>query len=228
MSLYLKLRWLCATALIFGLFSIASQTPVEAAPTGCLPGILKQRLSQIRSKFGRVSIISTHRRGARIAGSGKRSFHASCRAVDFKPARGRHGAVVRWLKSRHGGGVGTYSCGMHHIHIDNGPRIRYHHCVTRNGTPIRYAKRHRRSRRAYRYRRGSRRFAYSRRRARRTYASRRRARSTRFAQASHRKRRLPLARRSSRRLVRTVHAAPRKTRRFQTRRYLRSVARNGA
>jgi hypothetical protein len=108
-----------------------SSTGVEAAGTRCLPGALKSRLDQIRAQFGPVRIVSTYRRGARIAGSGKRSFHASCRAVDFVPPRGKYGQVANWLKQVHGGGVGTYSCGMHHIHLDNGPRIRFHKCTGR-------------------------------------------------------------------------------------------------
>lgn len=109
--------------------------------SSCLPGVLKKRLAQIRARFGRVRLISTYRRGARIAGSGRRSFHASCRAVDFHAPRGKYRAVVAWLKRNHFGGVGTYSCGMHHIHIDNGPRVRFHHCVKRRKRPGRYAKR---------------------------------------------------------------------------------------
>ena len=118
-------------------------TTAQAAKTGCLPGILKTRLNQIRKKFGKVRIVSTHRPGARIAGSGKRSYHASCRAVDFHPPRGKYRAVVNWLKKVHKGGVGTYSCGMHHIHIDNGPRVRFHHCVNKHGSPLRKGKKKR-------------------------------------------------------------------------------------
>ncbi|MCH9807489.1 MAG: DUF882 domain-containing protein [Alphaproteobacteria bacterium] len=135
--------------------------PSSAAATGCLPGSVKAKLAQIRSKFGPVRIVSTHRPGARIAGSGKRSYHASCRAVDFHPPRGKHRQVAAWLKRNHSGGVGTYSCGMHHIHIDNGPRVRFHHCVNARGTPIgkrrRYAKK--RSRKYYKNGRSSRRYA---------------------------------------------------------------------
>ena len=139
-------------AVLSTLFAALSVDPAEAArryssgSSGCLPGVLKTRLSQIRAKFGSVRIISAFRRGARIAGSGRRSYHASCRAVDFHPPRGKYRAVASWLKRNHFGGVGTYSCGMHHIHIDNGPRVRFHHCVNRRGRPSRYAKR-RRSRR---------------------------------------------------------------------------------
>lgn len=97
--------------------------------TGCLPGGVKSALAQIQRKFGSIKVVSTHRPGARIAGSGRQSYHASCRAVDFVAPRGKHSAVVSWLKSNFSGGVGTYSCSMHHIHIDNGPSVRWHKCV---------------------------------------------------------------------------------------------------
>ena len=127
---------LCA-ALMVTSFSDFTIKPAMAAPSGCLPASLKSKLAEIRQKFGPVSIVSTHRPGARIAGSGKSSYHASCRAVDFHPPKGKYSAVVAWLKANHAGGVGTYSCGMHHVHIDNGPRIRFHHCVNKYGTPLR-------------------------------------------------------------------------------------------
>jgi uncharacterized protein YcbK (DUF882 family) len=105
----------------------------SAAEASCLPSSLKRTLSQIERQFGSVSIVSTHRPGARIAGSGRPSLHASCRAVDFNPPRGKHAQVVAWLKANHSGGVGTYSCGMNHVHIDNGPYVRYHRCQTASG-----------------------------------------------------------------------------------------------
>lgn len=101
----------------------------KAASTACAPGILKQRLSQIRAKFGPVRVVSTFRKGARVRGTGRRSLHASCRAIDFHPPRGKYKQVASWLKANHGGGVGTYSCKMRHIHIDNGPRVRFHKCI---------------------------------------------------------------------------------------------------
>ncbi len=129
------------SAALFAVLSLMPQsglmtTPAYAAKSSCLPASIKNKLAQIRKKFGPVRIVSTHRPGARIAGSGKRSYHASCRAVDFHPPKGKYGAVARWLKANHKGGVGTYSCGMHHIHIDNGPRVRFHHCVNKHGTPL--------------------------------------------------------------------------------------------
>ncbi|MGD9801877.1 MAG: D-Ala-D-Ala carboxypeptidase family metallohydrolase [Hyphomicrobiaceae bacterium] len=117
-------------ALAVALSAVGSLTllPDELdASNSCLPGTLKARLSQINKKFGHVSIVSTYRRGARMP-NGRRSFHASCQAVDFNPPRGKYSQVASWLKANHGGGVGTYSCGMHHIHIDSGPRVRFHHC----------------------------------------------------------------------------------------------------
>lgn len=120
----------CALLISFAAAPLHSNH-AEAAGVRCLPGALKSRLNQIRQKFGRVRVVSTYRRGARIAGTRKASYHASCRAVDFMPPRGKYRQVARWLKSVHGGGVGTYSCGMHHIHIDSGPRIRFHKCVGR-------------------------------------------------------------------------------------------------
>ena len=118
-----------AAACALGFLAAAPERATAGPGTGCLPGVLKQRLAQIRQKFGPVTIVSTHRPGARIRGSGKPSYHASCRAVDFHPPRGKYGAVASWLKANHGGGVGTYSCSMNHIHIDNGPKVRFHQCI---------------------------------------------------------------------------------------------------
>lgn len=135
------------SASLFAVLLLMPQTSLTTTPayaaksssvkSSCLPASLKTKLAQIRKKFGPIRIISTHRPGARIAGSGKRSYHASCRAVDFHPPKGKYRAVASWLKANHKGGVGTYSCGMHHIHIDNGPHIRFHHCVNKHGTPLR-------------------------------------------------------------------------------------------
>jgi uncharacterized protein YcbK (DUF882 family) len=93
----------------------------------CLPSTLKSQLSQIRSRFGSAKVVSTHRPGARINGSGRPSYHASCRAIDLVPPTGKYKAVTRWLYANHHGGVGTYTC-MSHIHIDNGPNVRWSKC----------------------------------------------------------------------------------------------------
>jgi hypothetical protein len=107
------------------------------------------------------------------------SYHASCRAVDFNPPRGKYQQVASWLKANHRGGVGTYSCGHHHIHIDTGPAVRFHKC---EGGGY-YASRSRGTRYAYRAARGSRHaHARSRGYSRYGYASSRRATRLRFAQ----------------------------------------------
>jgi hypothetical protein len=85
----------------------------------CLTSSARALLGRIESQFGAVQIISTCRPGARIAGSGRISRHASGNAVDFN-AGGRKAAIVRWLIANHkSGGTMTYA-GMSHIHVDIG------------------------------------------------------------------------------------------------------------
>jgi hypothetical protein len=93
------------------------------ANTSCLPANLKMALASIQARFGPVTVISTHRPGSRIGG-GRPSLHASCQAVDFKPAPGIYGRVAAHLRTSWNGGLGTYSSG--HIHIDAGQNLRWH------------------------------------------------------------------------------------------------------
>ena len=177
---------LAAVSMTFLPTQATAKRASASSSSSCLPGVLKRRLSQLRSKFGAIRVISTFRRGARIAGTGRPSFHASCRAVDFLPPRGKYSAVANRLKQNHFGGVGTYSCGMYHIHMDNGPRVRFHKCG-RRGTG-RYAKRKRsRSRKAI-YRNRKRRSA-SRRTIRRSFTKRARAKISRKSPIVKRQRR---------------------------------------
>lgn len=86
----------------------------------CLTSAARGLLNRIESHFGSVQIISTCRPGARIAGSGRPSRHASGNAVDFNAPRGKKGAIVKWLiANHHSGGTMTYR-GMSHIHVDIG------------------------------------------------------------------------------------------------------------
>lgn len=90
---------------------------------GCLTSPTRALLGRIEAQFGRVQVVSTCRPGARIAGTGRISRHASGNAVDFNAPSGRKGAVVQWLIANHrSGGVMTYA-GMSHIHVDIGPRF---------------------------------------------------------------------------------------------------------
>lgn len=92
--------------------------------TNCLPGSLRAKLAEINRRYGTVVVVSTLRPGARIAGTRRPSLHATCQAVDFRPARGTYGAVASHLRRSWSGGVGTYASG--HIHIDTGPNYRWH------------------------------------------------------------------------------------------------------
>jgi hypothetical protein len=86
----------------------------------CLTAPTRALLGRIEAQFGRVQIISTCRPGAVIAGTGRRSKHASGQAVDFNAPAGKKGAVVQWLIANHkSGGTMTYR-GMSHIHVDIG------------------------------------------------------------------------------------------------------------
>jgi uncharacterized protein YcbK (DUF882 family) len=85
---------------------------------------LKGALADVERRFGQVEVVSTHRPGASIAGTRHRSLHATCQAVDFRPARGTYGAVASYLRANWQGGVGTYSSG--HIHIDTGVNYQWH------------------------------------------------------------------------------------------------------
>jgi len=88
----------------------------------CLKPAARALLDRIEAEFGRMEIISTCRPGARIAGTGRISKHATGEAIDFNAGR-RKGDVVRWLIANHKtGGTMTYA-GMSHIHVDVGHRF---------------------------------------------------------------------------------------------------------
>jgi hypothetical protein len=88
----------------------------------CLKPEARALLDRIEAEFGPMEIISTCRPGARIAGTGRISKHATGEAIDFN-AGSRKGDVVRWLIANHrSGGTMTYA-GMGHIHVDIGPRF---------------------------------------------------------------------------------------------------------
>lgn len=89
------------------------------APRKCLTKPVHDLLDKVEARFGPVRVISTCRPGARIAGSGRISRHASGNAVDFE-AGNRKGAIINWLVANHKtGGTMTYP-DMSHIHIDIG------------------------------------------------------------------------------------------------------------
>jgi hypothetical protein len=91
----------------------------KGAPRKCLTSAVHAVLDKIEARFGPVKVISTCRPGARIAGSGRISRHASGNAVDFETGN-RKGAIINWLVANHKtGGTMTYA-DMSHIHVDVG------------------------------------------------------------------------------------------------------------
>jgi Peptidase M15 len=88
----------------------------------CLKPAARALLERIEAEFGPMQIISTCRPGARIAGTGRISKHATGEAIDFSAGR-RKADVVRWLIANHkSGGIMTYA-DMSHIHVDVGYRF---------------------------------------------------------------------------------------------------------
>lgn len=87
----------------------------------CTPTALRKFIEKYR-----LTVVSHYRRGARIAGSRRRSLHSYCDgkrgAVDVRARRG----IIRLARSK-GFGVGTYSGRMHHIHLSvGGHETRFH------------------------------------------------------------------------------------------------------
>lgn len=112
-------------ALLVAPYLLVPSKSAHGASISCLPSSLKSRLSQVRRKFGPIKVISTFRKNAFVRGTGRRSKHANCQAVDFK-VRNKW-TVYKWLTKHHNGGVGIYSGRCSHIHIDVGGRARWHH-----------------------------------------------------------------------------------------------------
>jgi hypothetical protein len=89
----------------------------------CLRPEAQALLGRIEAQFGPVRLVSTCRPGARIAGTGKISKHATGEAIDFLAPNGRKAEVVSWLVANHrAGGTMTYR-DMGHIHVDIGYRF---------------------------------------------------------------------------------------------------------
>lgn len=93
------------------------------ASRSCLPASVKAELRKLEKKFGKVRIISTYRKNARVKKTGRRSKHASCRAVDFKIRNKK--AAWKYIRRTWKGGAGVYYGRLNHIHIDNGRRARW-------------------------------------------------------------------------------------------------------
>lgn len=88
----------------------------------CVPPRLKVVLRQVARKFGPVRVHSTHRWPLenRRKGGKPKSYHLTCRAVDFS-VRGDPGGVLAFVRGhRNVGGYARYPQGFYHI--DTGPK----------------------------------------------------------------------------------------------------------
>jgi uncharacterized protein YcbK (DUF882 family) len=88
----------------------------------CVPYRLKSALRQVSKRFGPVVVHSTHRWPLEnwAKGGKKRSYHLSCKAVDFG-VRGDPAGVAEYLITLpQVGGYSRYPQGFYHI--DSGPR----------------------------------------------------------------------------------------------------------
>ena len=95
----------------------------HAHPTGCLPQMVRNALAKAEAACG-ITVISTLRRGARIAGTERPSKHASCRAAAFTS---RDYGGVRRVLANYPGAMSTDPFAVGHVHIDDGKRLRFAH-----------------------------------------------------------------------------------------------------
>ena len=90
----------------------------------CTPLSLRLVLFRVAKKFGPVTVYSTHRwplENARKGGKPK-SYHLTCRAIDFQVAGGNPAAIKRYLMSQPAVGGYSYYPHKNFFHIDTGPR----------------------------------------------------------------------------------------------------------
>ena len=88
----------------------------------CVPWRLKTVLRRVSQRFGPVTVHSTFRWWLEnwVKGGKPRSYHLSCRAVDFA-VRGDPPGVLAFIRAqREVGGYSRYPQGFYHI--DTGPR----------------------------------------------------------------------------------------------------------
>lgn len=97
----------------------------DSAGLSKAPAALQREISILRSKFGQIRVISVCGKRPRLGRSGRRSYHETCRAVDFLACRSHRSSVLSYLSKTWRGGLIRYGS-TGHIHIDVGPRIRAH------------------------------------------------------------------------------------------------------
>ena len=118
---------LSACSSLPGLYRIGGEGSVNYQKMSwCVPWGLKRVLRRVAHNYGDVIVFSTWRspwHNRRIGGASK-SYHKTCRAVDFKVRGANMSAVYRYVKRQSAvGGHKLYPSNRGgHIHIDTGPR----------------------------------------------------------------------------------------------------------
>src|SRR3990167_6728395 len=88
----------------------------RGAVVRCLPAGLHAFLRRVQAICGRVTVISGHRPGSRVRGTGSVSLHASCRAADYQIAD--RACALRVARSFPGGHSTDYhAVSPNHFHV---------------------------------------------------------------------------------------------------------------
>ncbi len=90
----------------------------------CTPLQLKVALTKVAKRFGPVTVYSTHRWPLenKRKGGKKKSYHLTCRAVDFTVKGGNPSDIKKYLTSMWEVGGYSYYAHKNFYHIDTGPR----------------------------------------------------------------------------------------------------------
>jgi len=90
----------------------------------CVPFQLKVALMKVSQRYGAIRVHSTHRWPLenKRKGGKKKSYHLSCRAVDFSVKGGNPQDIKRYLVSMSEVGGYSYYPRGNFFHIDTGPR----------------------------------------------------------------------------------------------------------
>ncbi len=108
----------------FGNFFKPGKRLLGMTPSWCTPLPLKIALTKIAKKFGPIRVHSSHRwplENKRKGGKSK-SYHLTCRAVDFSVQGGSPQAIKSYIKSLWEVGGYSYYPRGNFFHIDTGPR----------------------------------------------------------------------------------------------------------
>ena len=94
-----------------------------AAPTECLPDQLRAVLSDVATRFGTVTVVSTHQlmTANHSAGSIREKLHHDCKAVDFRVDPDRIDEIKAYLRGRREiVGVESYRNNVIHMDVSGG------------------------------------------------------------------------------------------------------------